>query len=169
MTPSITPGPSATRTDLLTAQERRRLLRDELANVRATAAGWRNGLAGLLAALTGFSLIRGRSDISQLAHPWDVAVGLLLLLALLAGVGAALCLLRATSGSPVMTSVTTLPPIMPYEYLEAWRALRALRLGIALSLCCGALLVTAIATTWYGPQKVPDASPLQVQGPTISL
>jgi hypothetical protein len=59
----LRPGPSATPADLRAAQERERLLRSELPRVRAAAAAWRNGLAGLLAALAGFGFIKGQSDL----------------------------------------------------------------------------------------------------------
>ena len=49
------------------AQAVQRMLRDELTVVRAAATAWRNGLAGLLAAMLGFSLVKGRSDIGTLA------------------------------------------------------------------------------------------------------
>lgn len=151
MTGSVQPGPPSSPEDALIAREYRRLLRDELPRVRAAAVAWRNGLAGLLAAIAGFSLIRGRSDISQLARPWDVVVGLLLLGALITGGGAALLLLRAANGPPRMTSVAQLRPVGMADHLEARAAVRALRRGIATSFGCAALLAAAVGITWYGP------------------
>lgn len=151
MSGSVQPGPPSNPEDALVAREYRRLLRGELPRVRAAATVWRNGLAGVLATIAGFSLIRGRSDISQLASPWDAVVGLLLLGALIAGGGAALLLLRATNGPPRMTAVAQLRPIGMADHLEAKAAVRALQRGIAGSLACAALLAAAVGLTWYGP------------------
>ena len=66
MTNPIQPGPDATTTDFDAAIERDRLTTTELPRVRAAATAWRNGLAGLLTALIGFGLIKGRSDVTEL-------------------------------------------------------------------------------------------------------
>jgi hypothetical protein len=148
----IAPARAANRQDLYRAKELRRLLQAELPNVRALAVAWRNGLAGILATLAGFSLIRGRSDVSQLAHPWEVVVGVLLMVSLVVGVIAAFRLLRASTGRAATTPLPVLLSMsLPFETVEAQRALRALRQGIGLVLCCVALLVFAVALTWYGP------------------
>ena len=86
MTLKITPASSgATPHDRLVAAARLQLPVDELPRIRATALAWRNGLAALLAGLIGFGLIKGRSDIGQLQPPWQLVVGGLLVLSLLAG------------------------------------------------------------------------------------
>ena len=139
----------------------------ELPRVRAVAVDWRNGLAGLLTALVAFSLIRGRSDVSQLAEPWDVVVGILLLVALLAGASAALSLIRAANGRPAMTQVSRLWPRGMADHLEAKAAVRALRRGIVMSLGCAALLVAAVGITWYGPPK--DAPGLEIVTPGMTI
>jgi peptidoglycan/LPS O-acetylase OafA/YrhL len=167
MTSSVAPGPASSPDDARATREFRRLLREELPRVRAAAVDWRNGLVGLLTALVAFSLIRGRSDISQLAGPWDVLVGILLLVALLAGACAALSLIRAANGTPAMTSVTRLWPAGMADHLEAKAAVRALRRGIVMSLGCAALLVAAVGITWYGPPK--DAPPLQIVSPGMTI
>ena len=150
---TISPGPPTSPAEAQAARELRRLLRDELSRVRSAAVEWRNGLAGLLTALVGFSLIRGRSDISQLAGPWNVIVGITLLAALLAGIVAALSLLRAAHGRPAMTAIADALPATVADHVEAANAVGALRRGIVMSLACAALLVAAVATTWYGPAK----------------
>ncbi|MET9269612.1 hypothetical protein [Kribbella sp. NPDC003557] len=153
MTARPAAGRAATPADLRRAQQLEAMRRTELPRVRAAAAQWRNGLAGLLVALIGFSLVKGRSDIGELASGAAVVVGLLLLLALTAGASGALYLLRAANGRPSVVQVSTLPPGPIAEHHEAQGAARALRRGIALSLTCAALLTAAVATTWYGPAK----------------
>jgi len=150
---SLEAGPPATHTDLRAAQERERLLHSELPRVRAAATAWRNGLAGLLAALAGFSLIKGRSDVNQLALPWAAAVGVLLLAALIAAAIGALSLIRAANGRPSVVSVQELLPRGAADHIEALASASALRCGITLTLTSAALLVAAVATTWYGPAR----------------
>ncbi|GAA2680192.1 hypothetical protein [Nonomuraea recticatena] len=157
----LSPGGKPTVSGHRTAQAVQRLLRDELPRVRAAATAWRNGLAGLLAGLLGFSLIKGRSDVSRLAPPWDVVVGGLLLAALLAGAFGAFMLLWAAHGRPAAVERRKLKAGDDHD--EAMRARRALDRGIVLTLLCTALLVAAVGVTWYGPAK--DAPRLQVTTP----
>jgi hypothetical protein len=147
----LAPGRSATVADLQAARERERLLLAELPRVREAAVAWRNGLGGLLAALVGFGLIRGRSDIGELAGHWAALVGILLLAALIAGAGGALLLIRAANGRPSVASTRQLLSRSVADHVEALAAAAALRRGIALTLICAALLVAAVGATWYGP------------------
>ncbi|TDC28598.1 hypothetical protein E1211_27585 [Micromonospora sp. 15K316] len=149
----LRPGPPATVADLRRAQELAGLLRDELTRVRAAALAWRNGLAGLLAALVGFSLIRGRSDVGALAPGWGALVGVLLLGAVAAGVAGALALLRAAHGPLAVTPVAALPPAPLGDHQEALTAARSLRVGVRLVLVCTAALVAAVGVTWYAPGR----------------
>jgi hypothetical protein len=158
------PGPPATQDHLRAAQERDRLLDTELPRARAAATAWRNGLAGLLTALAGFSIIKGQSDISRLARPWAAAVGIVLLGAFLAGAVGAVLLIRAATGRPAVVRVSGLVSRTAGDHDEALAAASALRAGIALTLACSGLLVAAVGVTWYGPSRTPPA--LQVTTPT---
>ena len=159
MTSPLRPGPAATPTDLRAAQRRQALLATELPRVRAHSAAWRNSLAGLLAALVGFSLIRGRSDIGQLAASWAAGVGALLLAALIAGAIGALSLVRAASGrlGVLDTADQRLLPDLLADHVEALASLKAMRRGVAFTLLCAGLLVAAVGMTWYGPERQPPA------------
>ncbi len=159
MTPTIRPGRPADPADLLRAQEREQLLRTELPTVRTAAVAWRNGLTGLLAALVGFSLIKGRSDVSTLAPGWAAMVGILLLLALAAGAGGAVALLRAAHGRPAAIAQHTLPVRSVVEHLEALVSAKALKYGIVMTLSCAALLAAAVGATWYGPTRTATPGP----------
>lgn len=159
MTSQLRPGPAATPADLRAAQRWQALLATELPRVRAHSAAWRNSLAGLLAALVGFSLIRGRSDIGQLAPSWAFGVGALLLTALIAGAIGALSLVRAASGrlGVLDTADQGLLPDLLADHVEALASLKAMRRGVVFTLLCAGLLVAAVATTWYGPERQPPA------------
>lgn len=163
----LQPGPAATVADLRAAQERHELVRTELPRIRAAGVMWRNGLGALLAALVSFGLLKGRSDVSQLQPTWAAAVGIVLLTAILAGAIGALSLLRAAHGSPAVTMTRRLPPRVIAEHLEALASAAALQRGIRMTLLCTALLVAAVAATWYGPVR--EQPVLEVGTPTGPL
>lgn len=160
---SVTPGPPAGPADLLRAQDRERLLRTQLERIRANAKAWRSGLGAVLVALAGFSLIRGRSDLTQLARPWPAVVGAVLGVAFAAGAVAALSLLRAAYGRPWMSEMKDVLPGVLGDHQETVAAARALVLGVALALTCAVLLLVAVGLTWYGPAR--DEPELRVVTP----
>ncbi|MFE3327949.1 hypothetical protein [Streptomyces sp. NPDC059176] len=151
--PEIEPGRTPRQADLNRRLRMEQHLGQELARVRETAKAWRNGLAGLLVALTGFGLVKGRSDVGQLAAPWAVAVGLLLLAALAVGSLGAAALLRAAHGFPTWVSAAELAAPVRIEHEEARRSVRALRVGVVGTGACAMFLISAVALTWYGPAK----------------
>jgi hypothetical protein len=155
----VTRGTTTGPRDRLVARAQRRLPTDELTRVRAMALAWRNGLGALLAGLIGFGLVKGRTDVGSLASPYGVVVGVLLVLALLAGGIAAILVLRAAHGRPAgasMAAVAARPSDDPEgdaEQVEAGVSARALENGVRLAFVCVTLLVAAVAVTWYGPAK----------------
>lgn len=151
MTNPIQPGPDATTTDLDAALERDRLIASELPRVRAAATAWRNGLAGLLTALIGFGLVKGRSDVTELDSSWAVVVGVGLLIALFAGAAGALLLMRAANGRPSIVPLDQVIDRLVADHNEALAAATSLRRGIASVLLCTGFLVAAVAVTWYAP------------------
>lgn len=167
MTPRLGPGRRATDADLREAQEYERLLAAELPRVRAAATAWRNGLGGLLTALVGFSLIKGQSDISQLAVSWAVGVGIVLLAAAIAGAAGAVLLIRAANGRAALTPVGELRSRPVADHVESVAAVVALRRGVVLTLSCAALLVAAVGLTWYGPGRAQPMLETITQGGTF--
>ncbi|MFF9486003.1 hypothetical protein [Streptomyces sp. NPDC014676] len=167
--PRLTPGRPAIAADRAAAHRMRQALAEELPKVREAALAWRNGLAGLFVGLLGFGLVKGRTDVTKLASPYDALVGGMLLLSLVCGAVGALHLLRAAHGTPVATPLVPEPdsdPAARYtgDHVEAGRALRAMRRGVVLTMACGALLVAGVAFTWYGPGK--DGPRLLVRTPS---
>jgi hypothetical protein len=146
-------GDNATPEDLHLAQSRERFQRAELERIRNAALAWRNGLAGLLAAITGFGLIKGRSDITALSPFWSRIAGILLAIALAVGILGALALLKAAHGLPAVRSATGLGRWVTAEHREAMAAARSLRQGIVGALACAVVLVIAVGVTWYGPAR----------------
>ncbi|GGV70122.1 hypothetical protein GCM10010294_27870 [Streptomyces griseoloalbus] len=167
--PRLTPGRPAIAADRAAAHRMRRALAEELPKVREAALAWRNGLAGLFVGLLGFGLVKGRTDVTKLASPYDALVGGMLLLSLVCGAVGALYLLRAAHGTPVATPLVLesgagVAARYAGDHVEAGRALRAMRRGVVLTMACGALLVAGVAFTWYGPVK--DKPQLLVKTPS---
>jgi hypothetical protein len=82
-----------------------------------------------------------------------VVVGVLLAAALLTGAAGALLLLRAAHGRPAVTSADELLPPPVGDHIEALDSAQALRRGISLTLGCALLLLSAVATTSYDPER----------------
>jgi hypothetical protein len=158
MTLRVIPGPEAVSADRLSGRQQYELVKNSLPRVRAAALAWRNGVGALLIGLIGFGLVKGRTNIGELASPYDAAVGFLLLVALLAGTASALLLLRAAHGRPAAVSIREhrthdYGSALVNDHTEALRAAGALFWGVVFSLVCTALLVAAVGTTWYSPAK----------------
>ncbi|MER7243175.1 hypothetical protein [Kribbella sp. NPDC000426] len=147
-------------TDRRIARVQRDLAKNSLPKVRAKALAWRNGLGALLAGLIGFGLIKGRTDVGELASPYAVLAGLALLAALIAGAVAALALLSAAHGALAEGSTKKLlksrDPKSDVDQDETAVASRALKRGVIAVGFCAGLLVLAVAVTWYGPAKEPS-------------
>jgi len=130
------------------------------------ADSWRKGLAGLLVAVLGFTLIRGRSDLGQLVTGWAVAVAVLLALVIAVGGFAAYQILGAASGWPKPIPAITgrrsdgSVASAPTTHDLAMKSLAALRQGMVAAALAVLLLLAAIATTWFGPAK--ESARLQV-------
>ncbi|MFJ9862995.1 hypothetical protein [Streptomyces sp. NPDC101165] len=160
MTPAwqVRPGPPATPADRQAGRLTRELLAGELARAREAALAWRNGLAALFVGLLSFGLIKGRTDVGKLASPYDALVGGALLLCLVFGTLGALLLLRAAHGAPTGVRLPAGVPAAATalhlgDHMETRRTVRALTYGVVLTIACGAMLVTGVALTWYGPEK----------------
>jgi hypothetical protein len=156
MTLKISAGPPAGPADRRAAQAVRALRADELTRVRAGALAWRNGLGALLAGLIGFGLIKGRSDVGQLAPGYAVVVGILLLAALVVGGAGAVLLMRAAHGRPyasVLPRASGTDPAGAARRAETDASERALHWGVVSAFTCMGLLTAAVGVTWYGPEK----------------
>jgi hypothetical protein len=133
----------------------------ELETVRLASASWGKGVAAAVAGVVGFSLIKGRSDVSELTPAAGIAVGALLLGTLIVGCTSVYLLMRAAYGGLSPVSVSTgrgldgVHRVADTDHAEATRSTRALRSGLATAGFALLLLMAAIAATWYGPTKVP--------------
>jgi hypothetical protein len=158
--PRLAVGESFTQANRRTAEFTLDVVKNELPEVRAAAVAWRNGVGALLAGLIGFGLIKGRSDVGELAPTYAAVVGGLLALALLSGVVAALLFLRAAHGRPgpikmrrlLRRKTGTATNRETPDHRETVVSARALRGGVILAILCLIFLSAAVGTTWYGPE-----------------
>lgn len=115
----------------------------ELDSVRASAAKWQVGLAGLLALVTGATGFGLRTDLRALDSICAVAVGVLLSLSLGCALAALLLALHASGGMPRLIKTKSAPPDLAHR--DAKTAAARLRAAIFLAI---ASLVVFTAANW---------------------
>ena len=150
--PVVEPGPPSTAASRRRAEELRALDRAQLQLVRDTAEKWRNGLAALLALITAVGVVKGRGTIDDLAQPAKIAVGALMLLALLAAAAGTVLAMKASFGLPVRRRLTgQVDELDVLRDQQALSAAHGLRWAIALTLVALGLLAGAVGVNFYGP------------------
>jgi hypothetical protein len=131
------------------------LVQTQLADVRKSAENWRTGLAGILALVTGFTLIKGPTDVSSLESWASYVVGVLLLLALACAAFGAWQSLGAAYGSPgtlTRQDYRAAGGATGFDLKRATDAARKLRDAKLATIGALFLLCGAIGLTWYGPR-----------------
>jgi hypothetical protein len=131
------------------------LLVTQLADTRKSAENWRTGLIATVGLITGFSIIKGPSDLSGL-DPWAAYyVGLVVLAALASAVFGAWVSLAAAYGTPSIVPRNEVQQlgITGYRFNLARRAVRDLSRAKLAMLAALLLFAAAIGTTWYGPRS----------------
>lgn len=146
-------GRSYAQTHQATVQTRRHR-QVELALTRGRATSWAKGIGAILAVGLAFGLIKGRSDITDLNQSAARAVGVLLLVAILAAVVAVYFLFRAAYGR-----LGTAPEGTADHTLALW-TMSDLRTGLRWALGGTAALLCAVGVTWYAPAA--DGPQLQI-------
>lgn len=161
--PTVEPGPAGTAETRRRAEELRSLDRAQLSLVRATAEKWRNGLAALLALITTVGVVRGSGTVEDLAQSAKIAVGVLMLLALVAAAVGTLLAMKASFGLPAERTLTgrsdELDVLRDQQALDAAHSLRS---AVLLTLTALALLAGAVGVDFYGPEAKPAQNVLIV-------
>lgn len=142
---------------LLLAQD---LKFSQLGIARKQADTWRAGLATLTTLLTGVLIVKGRSDTSALAMPYQILVAILLAASLALLLTATMWLSRALAGPPGERILLT------GEGLEDWTAGEVRKIAKALSWTPGMaaasviLVAAAVGVTWFAPAVQQPVNPL---------
>jgi hypothetical protein len=159
-------APSAGRPRPVSAADREAfdaLVKEALPTVRSMAAAWRTGLTALITLVTTGIILKGRTDTTNLALPWRIAVTLSI------GVGLALAIaglwhaLAAEAGA--RSRLHTLDDIRArYASVQAYQVGQAAatgrRLQTARTVAAAALglLLVGVLLTWWAP-TVPASPP----------
>jgi hypothetical protein len=156
---------SPTPTTVLELEEERELQaaqKTELSDVRKAAENWRTGLAGLLAVLTAFFIIKGKESIDDIAHDWvKWVLGIVLVSAGAIAVFGAYKAIRAAYGVPRDELIRK--GMKDYGTVSAWRhayaraAVDDLRWAKVATISSLVLLALATVITWAAPGPPPPA------------
>lgn len=136
------------------AARRRKALDAELALTRGRATSWAKGIGALLAAGLTFSLVKGRSELTDLAPGFAVAVGVLLIAAIAVATVAVYFLLSAAYGR-----LGDVPPETT-DHTLAVQTMDDLRSGLRWAVLGVVVLLLSVGVTWFGPAA--DGPSLQV-------
>lgn len=125
----------------------------QLDSLRRQAEGWRTGLAGLTALLGAVLIVKGRSDISNLAPGVRYLVVVLLAVAFILLVAASLLALRAASGWPDDKIYLTGESLRAWHAEESSRIRAGIRTAARLMVAGLVVLAGAVGLTWLGPAE----------------
>jgi hypothetical protein len=124
---------------------------EALTRVRAAAEKWAASLTAILGLFGTVLLVKGRDDISKLTVTFQVLVGLVLLAALVTAAVAAYLAALAAQGTPEEVRWPSGPALRQWEREQALLAKGRMKTSRRVTGITLALLVAAVALTWYGP------------------
>lgn len=151
------PSGLPTATTILDEEAWSSLVQTQLEDTRKSAENWRNGLAAVIVLISGFSVIKGPSDVTALQGRWPEVVGVVLGAALVAAVAGAYVSLKAAYGEPhklTRQHVQDLGGVTGLKHKLAKESAAQLQWARMATLISIGLLALAVAITWYGPTAV---------------
>jgi hypothetical protein len=135
---------------------------------RKQADTWRTGLATLTTLLTGVLIVKGRDDASALTLPFQVAVAVLLGLALVMLLCATIWISRALAGPPGDEILLTGEGLEHWTQIEVRKISKALYWVPQLAVASVLMVAAAVAFTWFAPAHDASSRPLvQVTGRSV--
>lgn len=145
-------GPPSTPQSRLLAEEKRRQVTDELTQLRAQAEQWRNGLAGITALFTTAGLFTGQSAVAGLAMEARIWAGGAIIASISAAAIGLYLSMSAAFGLPVRRlGAAGMTQAVFGELRLLRRTVSALHGAMVCAFVSLALMLTALAITWYGP------------------
>lgn len=153
-------GP-ATPEDLKLDREAEAILENSLQTTRAAAADWAKTIAALSGLLGIVTLVKGREDISALAVPARVLVGLFLLAGVVFAARSIMLAAFASAGTPNRWWVIGQRLKDRYRTERTLAAQQLLRSRSDAVAAIASLLV-AVGIAWYGPEAPEEPTPPKV-------
>jgi hypothetical protein len=148
--PKVVATRRASAFDVYWEEQAEQLGRDALTSTRRAAGQWAATVGTLTGIFSIAALITGRSNVSDLAHGYSVAVGIVVALALLAAVTAVTFAALAAQGTPVSVELTG-NGIRKLIHDETASAARKLRWSRVCAIVAVFLIAVGIGLMWYGP------------------
>lgn len=161
----VTLAPNDDPTLVLAAEALRTAIATQLTDIKGAAEKWIGGVTALytLFGLAGVTV--SRSAIAGMVTAWQAVFAFLMIVALALAALAIFRIYRAAYGWPVTR------PVRNDTELRAWWAAREsagtaradyLRGGVQAAACSLAALAVTVGLIWFSPQRVTQASPVQV-------
>jgi hypothetical protein len=130
----------------------RQLTLNSLYDIRAVAGRWAATIGSLTGVLSLIALTAGPRAVDQLLLGWRIAIGVLVLVAILAAGWATWAAAAAAQGK-VLTTLSTYARIRDDFRHEEERARQLLRQAKALVVVAMAALVVAVGVSWFAPTE----------------
>ncbi|UOZ05554.1 hypothetical protein [Amycolatopsis sp. WQ 127309] len=119
--------------------------------MRKQGEQWRTGLAGFVTVILTVSLVSGRTPLTGHRTGTQIAIGVLMLAAVVATAAGIFLATRAANGFPSRPRRLTAEDLILDDRLAARRVAHDLRTAVLVS-GAGLLLITvAAAVVWFGP------------------
>ena len=145
------------------AQRAQQLRFTQLDVARRQAETWRTGLTGVTALLGAVLIVKGRTDIADLAPPYPAILLALFGIALAAFVIATLQAIRAASRTPGDECLLTGEDLERWTEAEVHQIQRAIRTARLLTIAGVCSLAAGAGTTWLAPARSPALPTVRVQ------
>ncbi len=155
--PHLYPGPALSLYEENNALARDKLAESQLARVRNAAAGWKTGLAALVALIPTLVVVKGADTVDKLARSDAIVVGVLIAVGAVSAVVATLLALRAANG-PLSEWRITGDDLRPFREQEVDATISYLRSARQTTVLAAAALAAAIAYAWAAPTSKPYIS-----------
>jgi hypothetical protein len=132
---------------------------DALKEIRAGAEKWAASIAAVTGAIGVVTLIKGRESLEELSHGYEVAVGILVGIAVLLVLRGIVLAALAAQGTPGRIEYTG-SALRDFTANEAEEAADLLRFSRVLVVTATLVAGVAVALVWFGPE---DTKPPSLQ------
>lgn len=126
---------------------------EALGSVRSTAEKWAASVGAIFGIVGTVLVVKGRDDITDLKTGYQIAAGVLLLVAIVAAAWALFAAAAAAQGTPEEMGWTSGPRLRAYERRRAREARGQLKQSRIATVAGIVALLLAICVTWFGETK----------------